>query len=260
MIHRALVAVVALSTFAGCAAPAAEKRVVLVPKAQLDTCVASKARLERSLNKTRSQIAKLRKGMTSEEAARRAAQQHAKTYGDIVAQLARAFGVGKVAVTDRGGLLVVQIPNTILFDFGKADLNHQGEATVARLAPVLERVHNMTFLVAGNTDNVPVSKKSRTFHSNWELSAERSLAVLNILVKDGVSPYEVAATGFGEFLPVASNDSEQGRAKNRRTEIILMPRIKSDVLSSAESTERQSKNETMSTQGPTAMSEPRAKR
>jgi len=244
MIHRALVVVVALSTVAGCAAGTAEKRIVLVPKSQLDSCKVARSSLERKLATARSQVATLQKGMSSEEAERIAAQKHAMSYRNIVDRFARAFGVGTVAVTDRGGLLVVQIPNTILFDFGKANLSEKGEDTVARLAPVLEGMKNITFLVAGNTDDIPVSKKSRAFHSNWELSEKRSLAVLNILVSDGVNPHEVAATGFGEFLPVASNATSEGRAKNRRTEIILLPMIKSNVLALAETAEHNSQDGT----------------
>lgn len=78
-------------------------------------------------------------------------------------------------------------------------------------------------MVEGHTDNVPISKKSQYMSDNWDLSVMRATSITKILTHAGVSPQQVTASGRGEFLPLANNDSPQNKQKNRRTEIIITP-------------------------------------
>jgi chemotaxis protein MotB len=80
-------------------------------------------------------------------------------------------------------------------------------------------------MVEGHTDNVPLSGKGGCLNNNWDLSVMRATSIVEILTKNGVAPKQITAAGRGEFVPVTSNDSAEGRAKNRRTEIILTPKL-----------------------------------
>ena len=84
------------------------------------------------------------------------------------------------------------------------------------------------FQVSGHTDNEPIRHSS--FGSNWQLSAERALEVVNLLVQSGMQPETLSAAGYGEFDPVAANDTAEGKAKNRRIEITLQPNIDEFVV------------------------------
>ncbi len=112
--------------------------------------------------------------------------------------------------------------NEILFPEGGWQLSAKGEATLARIAPTLSNLPGQQIIVEGFTDNVPIGPglKSR-FPSNIELSSARAGDVLRFLASKGVPMSTMSAQGFGESRPVASNDTSQGRARNRRVEIVI---------------------------------------
>ena len=102
-------------------------------------------------------------------------------------------------------------------------MHQQGKATLAKRIPTLTGVQNQRIVVEGFTDNLPIGPELRNrFPSNWELSAARATGVVRYLVAQGVNPNTISAQGFGDSQPVAPNDTAQGRAKNRRVEIVIM--------------------------------------
>jgi chemotaxis protein MotB len=111
----------------------------------------------------------------------------------------------------------------ILFPSGKAKLSPQGEQAIAEVAQVLATIADRNFQVAGHTDNVPIKKKK--FKSNWELSTARAVAVVKHMIKNGMDSTNLSAAGYAETQPAASNDTEEGRAQNRRIEIVLQPNL-----------------------------------
>jgi chemotaxis protein MotB len=119
--------------------------------------------------------------------------------------------------------MTVKLSNAILFDSGKSKLRTEGRDAVAQLVPALKTVGDREFLVSGHTDNVPI--KTARFKSNWELSTARAVSMVDEMIADGYPPQRLGAAGFGEFDPVESNDSKEGREQNRRIEIVLMPNI-----------------------------------
>ncbi|MEE9165409.1 MAG: OmpA family protein, partial [Nitrospinota bacterium] len=100
----------------------------------------------------------------------------------------------------------------------------------------LETVKNRQIIIKGHTDNVPIGKKIKEeFPSNWELSALRAINVVHYLHKKvGISPKTLSATGYSKFRPVATNDTPEGRAQNRRIEITLLPLDVDKVLKELE--------------------------
>lgn len=143
----------------------------------------------------------------------------------LLTDLSSLRGAGKVEITERRGLLIVSIPQDVLFESSRFALKEEGKETLRSLASSLKNVDDHRILVAGHTDNVPVSKKSVDFKDNWELSTMRALSSTKLLSQSGVSGEHLAAVGFGSTDPVASNDTEANRAKNRRVELMLVPNL-----------------------------------
>jgi chemotaxis protein MotB len=113
----------------------------------------------------------------------------------------------------------VEIKSSILFSSGSADLSTQSQPVLRKLAEKLQSLDNIVH-VEGFTDNVPINNFE--FLSNWELSAARAASVVHLFTRLGVEPERMAAIGYGEFRPVDSNDSPEGRAKNRRVVLVIM--------------------------------------
>jgi chemotaxis protein MotB len=111
----------------------------------------------------------------------------------------------------------------ILFDPGKTDLKPEGKEALTQVTTVLKELQNRNFQIAGHTDNAPM--KSAKFRSNWDLSTARAVEVLNYMIGAGMEPKRVSAAGYADTSPVASNDSPENKAKNRRIEITLVPNL-----------------------------------
>ncbi|HNY66227.1 MAG TPA: OmpA family protein [Deltaproteobacteria bacterium] len=123
------------------------------------------------------------------------------------------------------GSLTLTMVESIMFEPGKAEVRKEGIEVLQRVAQVLKNTRDKEILVAGYTDNAKIrGKLSRKFPTNWELSMARAITVMKILEAQGIDPKLMSAVGYGEYHPVADNSTPEGRARNRRMEIILMPR------------------------------------
>jgi len=126
-------------------------------------------------------------------------------------------------ITDERGI-VIRIMDKAFYDTGKADLKDNARVTLDKITPVIKSLPN-EIRIEGHTDNVPIS--TAEFKSNWELSVRRATEVIRYLVeKGGISPQRISAAGYGEYRPVAANDSDVNRAINRRIEIIVVNTVK----------------------------------
>ncbi len=114
--------------------------------------------------------------------------------------------------------ITLRIDDNLLFDSGQASLTAQGQQVLASLKEVLESFEG-TISVEGHTDSIPIA--TARFPSNWELSSTRAIAVLRFLTELGIAPERMRAVGYAETRPLASNDSQAGRAANRRVELLL---------------------------------------
>jgi chemotaxis protein MotB len=166
--------------------------------------------LEKALKATKEDLNELKKQ-------RAAAEARLRKYRQLAAKLANMVQSGKLKVKVRNGKMVIEL------DAGKTELKDDGQAALTELASVLQTIKDRAFLVTGHTDNVPT--KASKFKSNWQLSTARAVTVVQYLQGGGVKPDRLAAAGYGEYDPVASNDSDEGKALNRRIEIVLMPNI-----------------------------------
>lgn len=123
------------------------------------------------------------------------------------------------------GKLKITFVDKILFNSGSAQVNQEGQQTLLSLADTLKQEPNQTIVVEGHTDSVGVGQSlQKVFPTNWELSTARATAVVRFLQdKGGIEPERLSAVGYSYYKPVAENETEEGRAQNRRIEIILVP-------------------------------------
>ena len=134
------------------------------------------------------------------------------------------FSSDELTVREEGGKVYVAMSDKLLFESGKAIVNEQGKRALGKLAEVLNKQTEIDIYIEGHTDNVPI--KTAVFQDNWDLSVIRATSVVRILTETyGVNPMQIQPCGRGEFKPVADNESADGRARNRRTEIIMAPRL-----------------------------------
>lgn len=128
------------------------------------------------------------------------------------------LGEGVEVLVDNG-TVSFRINSEMLFPSGQADLIGPGAEMLATLVPVLNALPNQRIVVEGHTDNVPIL--TERYPSNWELSSGRAGSVVRQLIAMGVSPDRIRATGFADTRPLKPNDSEEGRAANRRVDLVL---------------------------------------
>jgi chemotaxis protein MotB len=165
----------------------------------------------------------------------RQAQARLQTFRNLFEKFQKMIESGQLRVRIVRGRMVVELSENILFDSGKADLKKEGQTALTQVAGVLASIPDRDFQIAGHTDNIPI--KSARFPSNWELSTARAVTVARFLAAQGVPSNRLSAAGYAESQPTATNDTPEGRAQNRRIEIVLMPNLDElPDLSSLEST------------------------
>lgn len=143
---------------------------------------------------------------------------------DIVKKALLAFNSDEISVEMKNGKVYVSMSDKLLFKSGSAAVEEKGKDAIKTLADVLNKNPDIDVLIEGHTDNVPM--KSAKYPDNWALSADRALSIVRMLSdENGVNPKRLEAAGRGEFYPKATNETAEGRAKNRRTEIILSPKL-----------------------------------
>jgi len=129
-----------------------------------------------------------------------------------------------VTVEVKKGVVYISISDKLMFASGSANVNSKAEAVLAKVAKVVNDHKDLDILVEGHTDAVPISTPE--FKDNWDLSAKRATSVVRLLqTKFGVDPERMTAGGRGEFEPQSGNNSRAGRKQNRRTEIIVTPKL-----------------------------------
>jgi len=130
-----------------------------------------------------------------------------------------------LSVEQRNGKVYVSMENKLLFKSGQWDIEPQGKKAINELAYVLEENPDISILIEGHTDNIPFSAKGQ-LESNWDLSTKRATAVVKILLEnDQILPENLTAAGRSEYMPIAPNSSSEGRASNRRIEVVLSPSL-----------------------------------
>jgi len=147
-----------------------------------------------------------------------------KRLNSILRNALLGFNSDELSVEIKNGKVYVSMSDKLLFKSGSSAVEAKGKEALKLLGGVLDKNVDIDILVEGHTDNVPI--KTSVYKDNWDLSVARATSIVRILATDyKIAPTRMTASGKGEFFPKADNDTPEGRAKNRRTEIILSPKL-----------------------------------
>ncbi|NVK83012.1 MAG: OmpA family protein [Cytophagia bacterium] len=174
--------------------------------------------LAEDLSKREARVAELEKLIADKDAA---VQRLKRQVTDALLN----FNENELTVEVKNGKVYVSLAEKLLFGSGSTKVDDQGANALKQLATALKGNSEINIMVEGHTDNVPISKTSQYMNDNWDLSVMRATSIVRILVTNGVNPETITASGRSEFSPVAINNTPENKALNRRTEIILTPKL-----------------------------------
>jgi len=206
--------------------------VLAADKKQLEDILRAKSdTLSKNISEMRQQVAELKvendklTGDVSE--LERVKEEKVKevsgTYEQLLANMKNEIAQGQVTISELKGKLTVNLEAAILFDSGRADVKPEGLDILDKMVETLKNVSDKAIRIEGHTDIVQITGAlTRTFPTNWELSAARAINVTKFLQQQGIDPRNLSAAAFAEHKPVADNGTKEGRAKNRRIEITLV--------------------------------------
>jgi chemotaxis protein MotB len=161
----------------------------------------------------------------SQKAREEKVREVSSTYEQLVAKMKGEIDKGQVTISELKGKLTVNMVEAILFDSGRAEVKPEGLVVLGKVIEILKTVNDKSIRIEGHTDNQRiVGPLTQRYPTNWELSAARAINVARYLQKQGIEPASLSSAAYGEFKPVANNGTLEGRAKNRRIEIVLVPK------------------------------------
>lgn len=172
----------------------------------------NKSDLEKSLQEREARVEELEAAIAARDAKNKALREK-------LDEALLGFDASDLSVEERNGKVYVSLSQNLLFASGSAKLDKGGINALEKLAEVLKKNQDIAIMVEGHTDS------DGSERSNWALSTERALSIVYQLTGNGVAPERITAAGRGEHVPIATNETEDGQARNRRTEIILSPNL-----------------------------------
>ncbi|QDA62564.1 cell envelope biogenesis protein OmpA [Hymenobacter jejuensis] len=181
--------------------------------------------LDASLQKTNADL-KAREAKVAELQQALAAKD--KAVNDLKAKVSNAllsFKASDLQVKMKDGKVYVSLSEQLLFKSGSTKVDPKGQEALKKLATVLQEQRDVNVVVEGHTDNVPIVKGTQGMQDNWDLSVLRATEISRLLTAGGVAPERITASGRSQYLPVSKNDTPANKALNRRTEIILTPKL-----------------------------------
>ncbi len=154
---------------------------------------------------------------------RAAAEKREQEFKTLMAKLQKMVDAGTLQVKVRNGLMLVQLSSDVVFPPGGTRIKPEAQEALKELAGALAQFADRKFQVVGHSDATPI--KTARFPSNWELSTQRAVEVVKLLVEQGVPPQIISAAGAAEFDPLVDSDLPEDMEMNRRVEVIFMPKI-----------------------------------
>ncbi len=204
-----------------------KKQLEGILRAKSDTLSKNISELRQQVAELKVENSKLKDEITELQKAKEEKVKEVKevsgTYEQLLANMKSEIAKGQVTISELKGKLTVNMEAAILFDSGKADVKTEGLDILSKMVETLKNVSDKAIRIEGHTDVVQITGGlTRTFPTNWELSAARAINVTKFLQQQGIDPLNMSAAAFAEHKPVADNSSKEGRAKNRRIEITLV--------------------------------------
>lgn len=181
---------------------------------KLGTATSDKESMEQSVSEMKQALSELAERKKETE-------KRIEEYKSLITKFKSLTDTGKLEIKIIDGRMVVILPSDVLFGSGSAKLSSAGVDTIKEVGKLLSTLPDKKFQIEGHTDNVPI--KSSTYPSNWELASARALTVTKVMLSQGLKGENISAASFGKFKPAGSNSTEDGRASNRRIEIVIVP-------------------------------------
>jgi chemotaxis protein MotB len=195
-----------------------KEKQLLQMEADLEISKQKNDELAANLAEREERVAELEKVLADKEAAVNALKQK-------VSEALLNFKENDLTVEVKNGKVYVSLAEQLLFNSGSTVVDAKGVDALKKLAQVLKDNQDVNIVVEGHTDDVPISGNNKYLKDNWDLSVLRATSIVRILTQNGAAPERVTAAGKGEFSPKSSNEAAEGRRENRRTEIILTPKL-----------------------------------
>jgi len=194
-------------------------------KDQIKSLTAQREDLAKTVTILETENGKLRENVTIVTKKTQEVEKASNTYQELLKEMKGEIAQGQITIKELKGKLTMDVVDKILFASGEAKVKKEGLDVLSRVVEILKTVKDKNIRVEGHTDNVKItSRLARVYPTNWELAAARAINVSKYLQEQGIDPMILSATAFGEYQPVADNTTPEGRAKNRRIAIILLPK------------------------------------
>ena len=197
-------------------------------KVTKDMLIESETKLATQLKdkkKLKASVAEMRTALDELKRRKKQADARIKQFKDLLGRFRKLIDAGKLKVKIDDGRMVVELATDVLFGSGSARLSKAGKVAVGEVAEVLKTIEGRKFQVEGHTDNVPI--RTKKYPSNWHLAAARAVTVVREMVSDDMPAESVSAASYGDARPVALNRTKEGRAANRRIEVVVVPDLSS---------------------------------
>ncbi|MBE2289910.1 MAG: OmpA family protein [Chitinophagaceae bacterium] len=183
-----------------------------------------KENTKRQLKSTNDQIAAQRQRLEQLQALLDQQQEAAEALRRKIAEALKGFSSSELTVKMKNGKVYISMQESLLFPSGSAVVNPKGKDALSKVAGVLNTSSDININIEGHTDSIPIH--TAKFADNWELSTARATSIAHVLIDEyRVTPAKLVASGRSEYDPIAPNSTPEGRGQNRRTEIILEPRL-----------------------------------
>jgi chemotaxis protein MotB len=170
-------------------------------------------------------LAETRKALEEAKQRRLESEKRIAEYTDLTRRFKSLVDAGRLSVKIVDGRMVVALSSDVLFPSGSSRLSKEGETSIREVAQLLSAIPDRKYQVEGHTDNLPIHNQQ--FPSNWELASARALNVTRAMLDAGMAAQRVSAASFGDTKPARSNETSEGRAANRRIEIVIVPDLSS---------------------------------
>jgi chemotaxis protein MotB len=188
-------------------------------------------RLNSNLNQLSSDLGKNKETLAQREARLRQLESILRKQDSLLQKIHNSvknalmgFSPDELTVEQREGKVYISLSDKLLFKSGDANVEDKGKEALKKVADVLNRNNDVSIAIEGHTDNVPI--RTNKYKDNWDLSTARAVNVVRLLTEEyGMDAKRITAAGRGEFSPVADNATPEGKARNRRTDIVLSPKL-----------------------------------
>jgi len=190
---------------------------------QINKLLDEKGALDKERTELSAEQRKMARQIEELERMKAASERRAAEFRTLLEKLAGMIDAGTLQVKTRNGMILVQMSSDVMFPSASVRLKSEAQEAILELAQTIKTFTGRRFQVVGHSDPTPIN--TARFPSNWELSSQRAIQVVKLMIEGGVPPDMLSAAGAAEFDPLTENESAEGRATNRRVEIVLLPRI-----------------------------------